>query len=399
MVLQRFLDGIETHVQNTPNVYFTKYEGSVDQGLMVAAFRYLCDTHPVLLGRVLVDEKDGRHRLRAPVCEEPDVRIRRGGRSEYLAESQSAWDSSLSLARLLLIEDDTSGYVALRLDHAIADGRAGLALVDELWRNYVSILRGEAVLQHGPATLPVQPYEMLVGRFGVSEPEPSLPVYSQSTAGCMVARHRSLHMSAAQTASLVEAARRAGVSVHSYVCGAIVAAQRVVGGAPSEQAPMRCWSPIDLRSRVEPQVGATETTNFLAFHCADLCVKAGDRPADIGRRIKTGMEAAIEGRDIFLVAEVAPPLPIQTPVDQRLAHVFVTNLGVVPTLPSVSGVEIIDVGSTMFEPVFLPAYVVHAYNGQLVLDFHLPYETFSDGELTVLFDETLSQLNSTSLVG
>lgn len=390
MTLQRRLDDVETQLKGSAPSYCVEYQGRVDDRILADAFARLYARHPVLRARIVADS-DG-HRLFVPDDGSPDIVIAEGGEKQLRSLVTAPWDASAAVATLIHVRKEQSGgFVALRMDHAVTDGGIKMFLFRELWRRYTELVNGEDVpLVHGHS-LPEPPRETIRRRWpGVSAERPARRDTARGTA-CR-AIERIIQLDAGDTARLVTAARTRQTSVHALVCGAVLITQYAYGGTIL-QTPMLCLSPVDLRNRVTPPVHPMETTRFLGIHAAEVTVSTRSDPFAVGQVVKQKLDAAIKSRSL-LTDPIQRPLPwVDSALARHVAHASVSNYGVIPTFEGPAELDITDfrtVSDAHTGP--FPTYAVYTYQGRLNLRMVLPAEHYTDDDIDAIAASIVARL-------
>ncbi|WP_236790590.1 hypothetical protein [Amycolatopsis sp. GM8] len=361
--MKRYLDDMEIRSLNNAPSYVVEYRGTLDEQALGRSFDLLCRRHPMVRG--LVDTDDTGYLLHVPPVHRPPFEVHNGHEETLLREVRRRWDCRKTLAQLIVVRDEGGGFVAFRLDHAIADGGCRMALFHELWRYYRD---GITSVEPGTA-LPRSPERLLRQRIhGIDTPD--VP----GTATPPEPRHDLLELrlwfSREETQQVVRIAKEAGISVHALVSGAIMAAH----GDQSTASELMYWSPVNVRHRLTPPVGPTETTNLSLIHEAPTIVDSGANPVTIGRTIKTVLDRAIANHE----------LPLGPPRKAEQA-VLVSNYGVLPAFARPSGLEIVDFRTLSPAKVgFYPSYPVYTYDGRLTILSRYPADRYPDDEAAQL---------------
>lgn len=389
MHLERYLDPIEIQVLNKDRTHVVEYLGDLDPEALARAFALLCDHHPILRGRIRYDGVG--YLLYVPNDHRPELAVLDGNRVTLQREIHGPWDPERAVARLLIIRGSRRGYVALRIDHAILDGRAWVAVIDELWRLYTGIAMGIDMRVESGTSLPCAPSDLLKQRWIC----PKLDTLERVT---YTSKHkdfgdnlqRRIQLTTEQTTRLLTLAHSVETSVAGLVSGAIVVAQRGQDTSASPP-PMVYLAPVDLRNRVSPPVGPTETTNFVAWHCAQISASAIVDPITVGRAIKDQLDAAIVRRELLLAD---PAQMIYAPegihLKDRLTRVFVSNSGVIPqlTLPAKMTIKDIQIPGRKSAPARFPAHSVRTYDGRLTIQSGYPSRFFTGKEASQIINRT-----------
>lgn len=392
MILQRHLDEFEAMIASRKfaGIYTAVYLGKVSEIDLRIAFDLLCTKHPILRGRILAQNEG--HLLQVDTSRNPDISFRDGLHAAYLREIQSPWDAAQSVARLAIIRHERGGFVVLRVDHAVADGRSGVALFEELWQVYTDIAqRIDIPAELG--TMPVSPSSLLAhGARGKIFKRPSKYSHLADGPTASQAVRQRIRLTDYQTGRLVNIARANKVSIHAIVCGAILVSQRDQVDSIAEPTPMVCWSPVDLRPRLNPPVGATETTNLLSAHKAEVTLSKNDNPIAIAGEIKEQLNAALTRGDLPPNPLHGPGPGIKTPLDQRRANAIVSNIGVISTFRQPPTLNITDFWVTDYASVFLPVFPVSTYCGRLSIEFLYPGDHYQADQVNDIAEQTRSHL-------
>lgn len=382
MALQRYLDHIEAQLRNDAPPHAVEYQGQLDEEALSRAFELLCARHPVLRARIRLDDQG--YLLYVPADHHPQLIVLDGDVATLKDVTNRASDSQHALTEIILIRGQSRGYVALRTNHAIADGASKFAMFGELWRLYTDIINGAEIAIDSNPSLPSPPTELLKERWAgihtIPAPQPmdipERPIISE-----VIGRH--VHLSEEDTARLLTAARDHKTSVHAIVCGAIVVTLRALG-TPTAPAPMEVVSAINLRKLVAPPVGATETTNFLSGHKATVNVSLNGHHLSTGREIKAQLDTAIAHRELVPL-DLTPVFfsAVETPLEQHLARCSVSNHGVIPPFAHPTELVITDFVRPRERetPVSFPRYGVYTYGGRLNIGCSYPARFFTEEEV------------------
>lgn len=400
MTLQRYLDDIELQFARNsgrkPGYTFgIEYQGHMDEVALARAFRVLCARDPVLSARIRPDDRG--QLLYVPPNHHPELQILDGDENTLQHEELKLRDPAEAVATLLLIRGETRGYLALIADHAIVDGHRLVAVFGKLCQLYTEIVNGADIAAHSVAPLPSPPSHLLQERWGlIQAASPSKPTDGSGFGKISDILERRIHLSEEDTSRLVAAAHDHTTSVHALVCGAILVAHRDQGKA-TEPTPMACWSAVDLRNRLTPPIGATETTNLIGLNKAVVTVPANGNPVAVGREVKAQLDDAIARREIFTdigMALMAASARIRGPLEPHLAQPLVTNVGVIPPYIQPAGLVITD--------ILLPSrkqtrgegagYGVFTYDGRLNIRCGYPSATFSREEIEEIVKQATAQL-------
>ncbi|GGZ20417.1 phthiocerol/phthiodiolone dimycocerosyl transferase [Streptomyces olivaceoviridis] len=332
--------------------------GGVDPDALGAAFAAVLADHPSLRSRL---EQDAEGSFLSPLKpdELPRLVVRAGSPDGLVQEWNTPLPLGGPLVRAVLLTGADEDTLVLGTDHAICDGRSATALCVRLWQYYADIKAGthppvRPVREDWPAAIddrlaPVTETDVAAyvqGRLDRAEGAPvgALP-YLAARSGEVAPQQgrtqsRRLQLDVSETASLLAFARSAGVSVHGLVGAAILAAVR--SGLPAEYADHRlgCVSTVDLRERVEPRLSREVMVPAASWYQDLVDVPAGADLVALGRRLATGLKAAVGRGDPALELQSLDRL-LATP-HLLAASVVMTNIGRVILPPSPPGLEITD---------------------------------------------------------
>ena len=296
------------------------------------------------------------------------------------------------LMRCLYLETPARSVLALCFHHAIADGRAGTALLRRLLGLTVSA--AEPTPRHGPAALPAMA-EVHPARFRwIDQPEaakqlrttlitdyrrhgplPAIPWLATEATG-RIPKFIRLRFAPAVTRSLLTAARTHGTSLHGALCAAQLLAQRQLqSGAQASAFFLSC--PVDMRAHLEPAQPATPTGLFVSLISATFSINdnadfwplARDITDQTRRQIARG-----EGHLLFHLfgLDGTPVLPERlAPFRQKtlasLPNTMVSNLGAIAEVAQDPAVEAISFAlcPMPYQTLFTAA---SSYRDQLLLN-------------------------------
>lgn len=378
--LQRYLDEIETRlrVNNGPS-FALEYEGLVNVRHLERAFRILCDRHPVLRGRIRYHNQ--RYLLYVPESHRPEFVVCSGDWNRLLRASNEPWNPEHSLSQLMLVRNESHGYIALRADHVIVDASSLGAMFGELMTIYSTIVEDRYVQTTPENSLPASPLRLLAARSGMDTAErPSSPTDSTGISDSRKATWRRIRLSVNETSRIVESARRENLSVHSLIASSILIAQRSKATRLSEPTMMRCLSTVDYRRRVSPPVRPTETTNFIGVHTADVRVDSNANIFAVAHALKERFDAAMgTGR----ISTVDPSLSYVKCPESRIASASISNTGVVPKFSQPAGLVVTDflIPPRRSARLGIPVYGVYTYNGKLSITSIYPSDLMGDVEI------------------
>lgn len=395
MILQRYLDDIEVQLR-TVSTHTVEYEGTVDEAALVGAYEQLCVRYPVLRARIRADDRGWL--LQVAPDDRPALMVLDGDESSLTHVASQPWEPGHAVAQLVVVRGKSRGFVALRADHAVVDGRSRTSMFGELWRFYTDLVNGCDVSVEPGAGLPSSPATVIKQGHGAAHR--GRPGYSKdSDARRCVHIPRRIHLTHEETARLISVARSQQTSVHALVCGAILVNLRSHGTTP-EPARMVCLSIVDLRSQLNQAVRAIETTNPLGVHMAEVVVPAGGDPVAVGHEVKTQLDTDLRRGNVpMLIPSVTKSLYSSRVVgylEQYLAKISVTNIGVIPRFDQPAGLTIKDwrrVTTGGKGPNFT-MYGVWTYDGRLSILCGYPSDSLTSDDADRLTEGVKAQLFS-----
>jgi len=382
--------------------YSAVCEGTVDAEALGRAFTVLSAAAPLLRGRLIRDDEG----FRFEVAERPraEFTVRGGGEAAYREEMVRRLDSSRSLARLTLVTEEGSRHhgggsrdreensrhhgegarhhVILTVHHAIADAGVGIALFARLWEIYTATVTAAPVTAApipGAATaLPTSAERLLIAR-GAGRADGYGPGWDDdagavsralsAAAGAFelpaseVARTR---LDRDTTRRLTESVSGLGLSLHGFLCGAVLVACRDELREESGPTRLVCGSPVDLRAWLSPPVGPFEATNFVAGIEFPVTVPESADPLVVAQDATEGLDAAI-----------AAIVPERVLLDSRrfsgsaveVVDYAVSNIGRIPGLATPEGLAVTDFrGYTSTTVPGMPLFLVSVYDGRLSVE-------------------------------
>lgn len=344
--------------------------GSTDVERLANALDGLKQRHPFLSVAVVDTAADGL--VFVPSAKPIKFRIAE-------AADGTAWTSSVAaelnrweklegdaLARVTVVRDSTRFTIIVTFNHTIADGRSGVAIINDL----IQLLGGRSLPKHEglpllddivnvhPATGPLQ-----------------LPDFLRPTAvknsGDRPITVSTLVFDRDQTRRLIERCRAERVTVHGALCAAAT-----IATAGKRQGPLRLASPVDLRETVgkEPYTPGL----FMALAPAALDQQDGEDTWTLARRSLDSITLT-RTRDVIssLVATMDAIVPnhgdrasAQAVLAPLTLDLMISNLGNVPVEATA--------GDLRVEAVWGPAL-----NTQIEANDVIGVTTF-DGELRMI---------------
>lgn len=385
--LQRYLDREEASMSGTPVAIF-EYEGDVDDAALTRALGLLCVRYPDLRGHIIRDDQG--YRLEVPSNHQPEIVIYQEDDISIDDLLKESLDTALALAKLVLVRGDGRGTVLFYLNHSLFDGRRAQKVLGDLWSFYTCLVNGTR-FSVDPGSIPESPNDRLrqeqikmADSLLTSESAPPLAV-------CDPIGHR-IDVCEEITAAIVAAAHTHGTTVNALVSGSILVALRE-HGTTSEPARMVSLQIVNLRNRLELPVRDTEVTSFAIRHRIEIVVPPYGDPLVIGMELDRMLKAAITTREFRKDPLASPPPLVETPLEQRLATMMVSNMGVQPTFAVPSGFTITDYDARMpSKAVLFPCYVVYTYGGKMRLFSWFPSKFFTNDEVDSIAKNSVKQM-------
>lgn len=397
MMAQRYLDAHESadvrgagcHLR----AFVLEFDGSIDMQILRHAYSLLCNKYPLLRACIrfegeqyLLDAGSGRNFI---------FLARNGDISVLMQEIDEDFDLSLGVARLILIQGESGGYVALHISHIFTDGRACWAILTNLWTIYTRLVEDGQVSVGGEEPLPQPMRELLRKRWSAAQvPSSSSRQDGKTVAAGTVGGYQRVRLCREETHGLISAAHALKTSVHALVSGAILLALRMnderVGSIP-----MVCQSVIDLRNRVTPPVGPTEATNFFVKHHAELSVDRGADAVDVGREVKRQLDIALASPERLF--EPDSNLRVERFLERGAVCTEVTNPGVVPNLTVPDGLRFTDFMWLGKIVLSVPMHIVQTFDGRLSVTAQYPSHYRSQSDADSVIGQAADYLRSMAL--
>lgn len=392
IILERYLDNLESSLLGRAPSLVAEYHGRLHEKALAQALDVLCTQYPVLRATIQTDHKgqllsveDGCH---------PRLAVVEGGIGELHREANRPWDPSRSVIRLLLVHGSGMGFVALRVDHSIADAASITSFFSSLWRNYTKIVENRNVVTEFCADLPVAPTVLIPDKKIEISHESKDYVAAGERIGPYVEKH--VQLSHEETMEIKEKANESKITIHGLVCGAALVTLRKFDHVTKGATPMLCQTIVDLRKRSDPAIEETATTNLLGLHSAEILVSASDSMTVVGGVLCNQLYEDLSFGKVPIYGRMnAQKMTVSTSVSRRLSTLIVSNGGVFPELDHPSDVEItnFDVIVTERDVGAIPiSAVVFTYSGRLTLKMYFPSVSFTDEEMDLLALRTVSQL-------
>ncbi|MGV0635027.1 hypothetical protein ABQE69_13180 [Mycolicibacillus trivialis] len=355
-------------MSGTAITYYALADGALDPLVMRRAFAALAEHNPVLCGSITVEGEQFVLRRGRP--RPLPFSVAAGDPGQWFAGWSQAVDQTRDLARLDVVTDDHRTAVGLTVHHAIADGRAGFALLGELWSAYTELL-SDRHLDRAVRAFPRSLETAIPSVAGQPADPPDLAAFtdlprSPLTGAASVQGQFAIELTTAQTAALRDDARSQGVSVHGLLSGATLAAERslIEGDGPEL---LLTSSAVDLRASLPKPMAPLDGTNIIAVIPDAIVVDPSTPPAEVGRAVVDRINAERTSATVLSRSLLAP-------IDLNLLLAappmsFITNVGRVSAMATPPGVEITDLRFAFPNQVTKSlTYVVTGWQDRLRID-------------------------------
>lgn len=383
-MLRRYLDEIEQHFVDVPRTFALKYIGRIDERALSRALEALCLNHPVLRGRIESD--DGGCYLYVAHNHRVEFKSTVGGKDALWQFANGEWDNSRAVVELAHIQESETGYIALRITHAIVDGAAFIAYLKELCEHYTDILHNNNSRVERNAALPTPPSDLIRERWDGTPPmeatrAPQAPETTQAVSG-------DLQFSQEDTSKIVEFVRREGLSINTFVGGAITLSLRRLHHLDASPLSVKMLFPINLRRRLVPNVGPTETTNLIGAFSAFFEVSHASTVCSVAQDIRAQMRSSLSNREIIVSVGQLPSSRTERAFGGRHdLEIRLSGLGIFPNFSHPDELRFTDV----LHPPPLKirsgasgTYVVYTFQGRLKIECWLPGDGFDNTDAEVL---------------
>lgn len=383
-----YLDAVQKIFVRRYPAFWIEYEGHVNEDVMREAFVILFTRNPILKSTIRIDGTE--YLLETHRDHQPEFVRVTGNEAELRRELRSRPHYTVSLCRLINVEGERRGYIALQVNHAFFDGPSLTAILRELWQIYVDLNSGADVSDRTERKLPLQPSKFMksiwseydLARLGAlaEDSEYGIPDKVEVSKG-ESPEERHVVLDRGASAALFSAARSAELSVHAIVCGAALVALRG-GEDPYVPTRMECQSQVDIRGWVKPNIGPVDTglVNFVSRVVIE--VQSGAEVSVVGREIKDRLDADISTRlnrgESTLSCDTEMP-----PVERRFTQ-FVLNAGRIAPYPEAKEARIVDFRIVPEEtihssvvPTPIPSLHTYSYGGRLSTTLRFPKLMFA----------------------
>ncbi|WP_167464800.1 phthiocerol/phthiodiolone dimycocerosyl transferase family protein [Nocardia brasiliensis] len=319
--------------------YSTHVRGPLELGALTEAFGALRRNYPILSCRIA--ENTFGSPAFVHLDEPPFVYV---GEPGGFGQNSIGIDDRTAGVRIQY-EDTGTAWVTLVLHHSAADASHALWLLTELWRYYTDTVEGRPIAprqrrfpESAEATLLA--HGIAAPASTADRPAPDIDPGRPDTAFELTAVPI-IRLTPEHTARL---GQRPGVTVNALVSAALLKA--VAEADEIELAQVRYIYPVNLRTRVDPRVRATDVTNFLAM---ETFAAATSTETEALARLLTDALAA------DLADGSLPGYYLNDPELLATRHaehsdlpgtIMAANWGVIPEFPTPASVRIDD-----FQPI------------------------------------------------
>ncbi len=369
-----------------------EYAGVINELALSSAYSALCAKHPVLSGCIRRNTRG--YELAVPGEHVGQIVTLDGGVDELRSKmlSYRVHSDYYECSRLIHTRGVGGGIVTLAVNHAVVDGSALFAYVNELWEMYTAISTGNKIQIECSQNLPRSFAELWQERWHKSKRNLDRGTYVEQLEQRECNDHgiyleRVVSLNEDETASLISSAKRHNVSVHGVVCAAILVALRSLSNSTTPEK-MEIHSAVNLRDRVAKSVGRTETTNFAGFHVAGIEIEPADDILRLAAELNKQFKSALSRGEIMSIRENRQFF--ESSIGEHLSPVTVSNIGVLTELKTPPGIEIVDRIKFAFggdkAPSARPVYGVLTCGGRLKILGDYPSAYFSDSDAQAVSD-------------
>ena len=324
-------------------------------------------------------------------------------------------ESDKSLMRVVFVHlknENNVYYLITTIHHAIADGLSCIQLHSELLRYCQKIISFEPIeVVNLPALPPIKKllpdsmrgwkgavniflaiYRLLLKdicyRPQTLKFEKFAPIELRRT-GIV---HRKLNKK--QTTQLLNVCRKNKTTVHAALCAAMLfATGRKITAGQKTNVNLSCWSPINLRNRLQPKVGDEHLGVLVSGDISCHTLRINTHFWDLARDRRQQMKATLESDQIFCL-----PLLTKLLINFLLAYphqvfstVGVTNIGKVNILANYGVFELEEISFVTANAAFRGLCVaVLTFEEKMVLNFMFSEPAISQETAEILADHVLA---------
>ncbi|MEV6322395.1 acyltransferase [Nocardia sp. NPDC051787] len=334
--------------------------GALDPAVLREAFATLRRAYPVVGCRIVEDAAGQGYLLRPEERPWTEASVREGDVAEV---DVPVVDPAAQLAYLDVVYSGAERWrVTLFVHHSVADAGHCVELLTRLWAYYTDIVE-RVPITVVPQDLP-RSLEWYVAARGIARGAASgfedvtkpltpeardAPADSARPGPSTVARPRRVRLDADATARIVGLGRTAGVPMNGLLTGALLraCARETAGGA----IPLGCLYPVDLRTRMRPQIAASAGTNMAGLASFAARVDPAASLVELAQRISARLAHDLSEGIVQQSVLHFPDFYGTTRSHSLAGHIAVTNTGVVPAFRTPSTIDLTD-----YEIVYLSAH-------------------------------------------
>jgi hypothetical protein len=352
--------------------------GRFDTAAMSTAFDALLESHPVLAGR-LEKGSDGRHEIVTDDLLHPGL---------WLATPESpevTLDPCVSLINVKVKPVDERTEVTLYVHHSLADGHHQAALLFELFSRYTDVVStgGPGPVSAAPAPVSL---ENLLDRRGMPKNQrsglerfmpamfayelapPRVPEVRGQVTRPVPAPTARGRLTQDETNALVEFGRANRLFLNPLTSAALLLAEWQLRGTPN--IPIPYVYVVDLRTLLDPPVGATEATDPLGMATYLAHIDSKTELVELARDIAGSL--ATDLSDGVVQTSMLHFKPQYDDGPRGLPDVVSsTNLGRTPPLRTPAGLSVTDWRTTIFRAsMVVDMYSVGIFGGHVAVEHH-----------------------------
>ncbi|ATY11251.1 hypothetical protein CU254_12830 [Amycolatopsis sp. AA4] len=398
MAVERHLDFVEEKWRDKYFALSLRYRGQIKQEQMKTAYESLFSRYAIMRS-IIVNEGD-RAILRLPENHFPEYTFLHGGSDLLRSELRYQTRSPNGLSRLIIVQDETGGHIALQQNHAVFDGPSTQHLIRELWRAYTRIISGHKISFLKKSKLTQPPSNFMLGVWNATDrmileldAQTASPLPEYHTPMTI---HRTTRLPATATANLISASRKHKVSLHGMICGALLksfSAARESSGAEI----MTCYSQVDFRNRVTPPIGPVDTALVDFKHRVDIAVGPESTSLELAKEVKKSLQQELRRRTTNSSAETAL-LAENAQTSPRERTLQVGNAGLITHFQTPPDLEILEltllsevaVNDTI--PINHADFTAFTFGDRLSIDVRFPCDIFSEGDARKIEDAYVHEL-------
>lgn len=334
--------------------------GALDAAALREAFATLRSAYPVVGCRIVEDAVGQGYLLHPDERAWTPASVREGDVAEV---GIPVVDPAAQVAYLDVVGSGADRWrVTLFVHHSVADAGHCVELLARLWAYYTDIVE-QVPINVVPQDIP-QSLEWYAAARGiaaaatsgfedVTKPLPSeardLLADSAQPTPSTLTRPRRVRLDAEATARIVGLGRTAGATVNGLLTAALLRAyaRETAGGAMR----LGCLYPVDLRTRMRPQIAASAGTNMAGPASFATRVDPDASLIELAQRISARLAHDLSEGVVQQSVLHFPDFYGASRIHSLAGHIAVTNTGVVPAFRIPPTIELTD-----YEIVYLSAH-------------------------------------------